>query len=115
MLLTNQQLDKFAASCADFEACGMLKGGLETLGESATFGFYTFNLINGFSANIRPLGPLTAAFANAAAAAENNGGNNNNNNDHNNNNDDDDDGIVSSPRVLAHVELAKTILSKYPS
>jgi len=28
MLLTNQHLDKLAASCVDFDACGMLKGPL---------------------------------------------------------------------------------------
>jgi hypothetical protein len=32
MLLTNQQLDKLAASCIDFSACGMLMGPLLTSG-----------------------------------------------------------------------------------
>ena len=32
MLLTNQHLDKLAASCVDFTACGMLDGPLLTSG-----------------------------------------------------------------------------------
>ncbi|OJA13053.1 hypothetical protein AZE42_13586 [Rhizopogon vesiculosus] len=75
MLLTNQWLDKLAASCVDFEARGMLtRGAIRIPGRNAE----------------------PSSIPGSAVVEE----------------DDDDEDTVPGPRVLAHVELAKTIAQR---
>lgn len=96
MLLTNQRLDKLAASHNDFKSRGMLKGtclsqALLTMGshEDSNMGSEDGGVVNN--------------------ARDRDGSDGEDNNTHNGENvDDDDDGAVSGPPILAHINLAKT-------
>ncbi|KAF8502848.1 hypothetical protein F5888DRAFT_1607397 [Russula emetica] len=85
MLVTNQRLDKLAASRVDFASRGMLKG--TCLSQM----LYKFGAHNTASSNNTLNNPT--AGGNVQAQAD----------------DDDDEGDVAGPRVLANVTLAKTI------
>jgi hypothetical protein len=99
MLLTNQRLDKLAASHVDFAKRGMLNG---TCTESAlaTLGMYPHIHLVSYNADEVPLvncpGPASEDDGDDAAAAADD-------------DDDDDDETVAGPKVLAYVDLAKTV------
>jgi hypothetical protein len=88
MLLTNQQLDKLAASRADFKARGMLTGSFNLFGEYFYLDFAdrVFRLSTDEKTSVAPAAPPPAA-----------------------NEDDDDEAAVAGPRIQACVNLAKTI------
>lgn len=86
MLLTNQRLDKLAASRVDFNDRGMLKG---TVLSDAVEALRSVN-----EANDLEVAPLHAQGIGDE------------------DDDDDDGGVVAGPTILASVDLAKTILRK---
>jgi hypothetical protein len=105
MLLTNQRLDKLAASRVDFADRGMLRGTclsyiLEKLGTSNICSYrvilLTLSPLTGIdgsdhhSINDQPLIPTS------------------NNDAHAGGNEDDDGEPIAGPTVLAHVDLTKT-------
>jgi hypothetical protein len=97
MLLTNQRLDKLAASRADFKARGMLTASLNSLSES-------FSLDLGCSADRvfrLPTNEETDAAPSAPAAPSPAA---------NEDNEDNDKVAVAGPRIQASVNLAKTII-----
>jgi hypothetical protein len=90
MLLTNQRLNKLAASCADFKAHGMLTGLFNLFGEYFYLDFAdrVFWLSTDEKTGVAPAAPPPAA-----------------------NKDYDDEAAVAvaGPRIQACVNLAKTI------
>ena len=105
MLLTNQRLDKLAASRVDFTKRGMLNGTCieRTL---ATLSMYPYIHLVSYNADEVPLvncpGRASEDDGDAAAAAADD-------DDNDDDDDDDDDETVAGPKVLAHVDLAKTV------
>ena len=116
MLVTNQQLDKLAASRVDFTKRGMLKGTiLENMLASHSIGlsvtsFWWCWFVEIF---LGECGELCNEEYNGSDGDGNghddNNNNNNNNNDDDDDNDDDSSEAVAGPKVLAHVDLAKTV------
>jgi len=102
MLLTNQRLNKLAASRADFKARGMLTGSLYPFGACINLNFGSLaDVVIYLSAdqgnNAAP--PVPAPPPPPIAVHEDN--------------DDDDEVAVAGPRIQAHVNLAKTITRTY--
>ena len=108
MLLTNQRLDKLAASRADFSNRGMLKGTclsdkLYKLGKYLCYNtmfslILTVYICSGLIDAIQDVvGAALNNHRHAANPAEDDNNNNNNNN------------VIAGPRFLATVELAKTL------
>jgi hypothetical protein len=104
MLVTNQRLDKLAASCVDFAGRGMLKGTclaemLHKFSEYYAAVWYTHTdklMCSGLKSSID--GEDNTIRGPMADVADNNNDNNNN-----------DEGPVAGTRVLATVKIAKTI------
>jgi hypothetical protein len=98
ILLTNQRLDKLAATRINFTECGMLEGtclsdALKFIGMFWRF-FHIFIIYIIFSETLRDEGYS---------------GPENNIDDTDGTVENDDDDIVDGPTVLAHVELVRTI------
>ena len=124
MLLTNQRLDKLAASRVDFARRGML------IGTCLSYALFTFDGKSQPSCVLLSTNHIISTEASRVAQNDEdhmNVGNNierdnvdadgGHDNDNNNHDDDDEGGDVPGPTVLASVELAKTIgksLFNYP-
>ena len=110
MLLINQRLDKLAASRTYFAARGMLEGTcLLSVRDQIHRALYIYTLIT-FITNITDTTEAESRLSVRDEGALD--GNANNTPGSKEHNDDDDDVDVDSPRVEAHVDLAK-IACKY--
>jgi len=118
MLLTNQRLDKLAASRVDFAARGMLEGNclesmLLMLGMPIFSSFCkTLQLVKDVknandNANRNAPEPQQTNHTNANAGV-NNDGNSDDDNGDDDDNDNDDNGEMPGPRILACTKLSKT-------
>jgi hypothetical protein len=92
MLITNQRLDKLAASRADFKACGMLTASLSLFSGYFSLDFVSladrvFRLSTDEGTGVAPAAPPPAASED----------------------DDDDQAAVTGPRIQARINLTKTI------
>ena len=131
MLVTNQQIDKLAASRTHFKLCGMLKGSClsDTLHRLCMLpnlptwtALLTVN-ITGQKIHVDKGGSADDSDTNNCDNGDNSNGSNNSNNDgnnsndndggdnnnNNNNNDNDNNVAISATNVLTDVQLAKTI------
>ena len=130
MLVTNQQIDKLAASHTHFKLRGMLKGScfsdtLHRLHTSPNLTTWTTLLavnITGQKVHVEKGGSTDDSDTNNSDNGDNsNGSDNSNNNGNNSNNNDgsedndggsednDDNVAISATNILADVQLAKTI------
>jgi hypothetical protein len=105
MLLTNQRLDKLAASRASFSSNGMLKGTcLSPVWDQILRAFFDYILIT-FITNVTD---TNGAESHPSVRDEDAlDGNTNNGSGSKQHNDDDDNVDVDGPRVEAHVDLSK--------
>ena len=127
MLVTNQWIDKLAASHTHFKSCGMLKGSclsdtlhrLCTLPNLSTWTALLTVNITGQKVHVDKGGSADDSDTNNSDNGDNSNGSNNSNNDGDNsnnndggdNNDDngDNDVAISATNTLADGQLDKTI------
>ena len=132
MLVTNQRIDKLAASCMHFKSRGMLKGSclsdtlhrLHMLPNLPTWTALLTVNITGQKVHVDKGGSADDSDTNNSNNSDNSNGSDNSNNDGNNSNDNDggDDNnndnnnnnnnnnvAISATNILADVQLAKTI------
>ena len=115
MLVTNQQMDKLAASHTIFKSCGMLKGtGLSNVLHKlpTLFNYTLIPLLTDKLIGQKQLMAIHADNSQEDIPMDDDSGNVVGNT--NSNNDDDDDNIsLSAPNVLVDVKLARTIGEYY--
>ena len=117
MLVTNQQIDKLAASHTHFKLHGMLKGSclsdtLHRLHMSPNLPTWTTLLtvnITGQKVHVDKGGSTDDSDTNNSNNGDNSNSSNNSDNDGDNSNNNNDNVAISATNVLTDVQLAKTI------
>lgn len=114
MLLTNQRLDKLAASRVDFTERGMLQGTcLQNMNIRLALGSTYLSLCIGINLNLVPGDDPTDSHN----QTNDDNGNDDDGNGNDGNGDSgggDDDGVVAGPTTPAHVIMGKTIGNSIP-
>lgn len=119
MLLTNQRLDKLAASRVDFTERGMLQGTcLQNMNIRLALGSTYLSLCIGINLNLVPGDDPTDSHNQTNDDNGNDddgdGGGDEGDGDGGDDDDDDDDGVVAGPTTPAHVIMGKTIGNSIP-
>jgi hypothetical protein len=126
MLLTNQRLDKLAASRVDFTERGMLQGTcLQNMNIRLALGSTYLSLCIGINLNLVPGDDPTDSHnqtnddnGNDDDGDDGGGGGDDGDGDSGGGDegdgDDDDDGVVAGPTTPAHVIMGKTIGNSIP-